>query len=198
MLSHGVPMILSGDEVGRSQRGNNNAYCQDNDISWFDWTLTETNAGLLRFFRLLIRLRADHPILRRETFGSSDEESLEPSVEWHGVALHQPDWSYESRTLAMHLHGCPNGSHEHIYLISNAHWEAHEFELPVVPGWCWVRVVDTSLAAPDDIAAPGREVELANSRRYAVGARSTVVLLGRPLSGNNSGTEPNLETEPRP
>jgi glycogen operon protein len=181
LLSHGVPMILSGDEVGRSQRGNNNAYCQDNELSWFDWTLTGTNASLLRFFRLLIRFRADHPVLRRETFGSSDEESLEPSVEWHGVALHQPDWSYESRTLAMHLHGCPNGSHENLYLISNAHWEAHEFELPVVPGWRWVRAVDTSLAAPDDIADPGREVELANPRRYAVGPRSTVVLLGRPL-----------------
>jgi len=182
LLSHGVPMILSGDEVGRSKRGNNNSYCQDNDLSWFDWTLTETNASLLRFFRLLIRFRAEHPILRRATFGSSGEDSLQPCVEWHGVALHQPDWSQNSRTLAMHLHGRPNGVYEHIYLISNAHWEAHEFELPVAAGWRWLRVVDTSLESPDDIAEPGAEKALPNPRQYCVGPRSTVVLVGQPLS----------------
>ncbi len=180
MLSHGVPMFRSGDEVGRSQRGNNNAYCQDNEQNWFDWTLTETNAGLLRFFRLLIGFRAEHPILRRETFASSEEDSLQPCVEWHGVALHQPDWSQDSRSLAAHLHGRPNGSQEHIYVISNAHWDAHEFELPVVSGWRWVRVVDTSLESPDDIAEPGREEALPNPRRYAVGPRCTVVLMGQP------------------
>jgi glycogen operon protein len=178
MLSHGVPMLLSGDEVGRTQRGNNNAYCQDNDISWFDWTLTERNAGLLRFFRLLIRFRREHAVLRRGTFASSDGDSGQPWVEWHGVALHQPDWSHDSRSLAMHLHGCPDCTQEHIYLISNAHWEAHEFELPVIPGWQWVRVVDTSFESSDDIAEPGEERTLSDPRSYAAGPRSTVVLLG--------------------
>jgi glycogen operon protein len=78
----------------------------------------------------------------------------------------------------MHLHGCPDGSHEHIYLISNAHWEAHEFELPVIPGWQWVRVVDTSFESPDDIAEPGEERTLSDPRSYAAGPRSTVVLMG--------------------
>jgi isoamylase len=126
----------------------------------------------------LIRFRGNTPILRRGTFASSDEDSGQPWVEWHGVALHQPDWSHDSRSLAMHLHGCPDGAHEHIYLISNAHWEAHEFELPVVPGWRWVRVVDTSLESPDDIAEPGQEPVILNSQSYAAGPRSTVVLMG--------------------
>jgi isoamylase len=180
MLSHGVPMLLAGDEVGRSQLGNNNAYCQDNDISWFDWTLTERNAGLLRFFRLLIRFRRDHPILRHGTFTSSGEDIGLPWVEWHGVGLHQPDWSPDSRTLAMHLHGRPDGALEHVYLISNAHWEAHEFELPVISGWRWVRVVDTNFDAPDDIAEPGQERPLSAPRHYMVGPRSTIVLMGQP------------------
>ena len=181
LLSRGVPMLLSGDEVGRSQRGNNNAYCQDNEISWFDWTLPERNAALLRFFRLLVRFRHDHPILRRGTFAGASEDCEQPRVQWHGVALHQPDWSRDSHTLAVHLHGCPDGVHDHVYMISNAHWEAHEFELPVAAGWRWVRVVDTSLESPDDIAEPGQERPLSNSRRYSVGPRSTVVLLGQPL-----------------
>jgi glycogen operon protein len=180
MLSHGVPMILAGDEVGRSQRGNNNAYCQDNDVGWFDWTLTERNAGLLRFFRTLIRFRRDHLILRRGTFAISDQDLGQPWVEWHGVRLHQPDWSDDSHTLAMHLHGRPDGMQEHIYLISNAHWEAHDFELPVVPGWRWVQVVDTSIESPGDIAEAGAERPLPDPRLYAAGPRSTVVLMGQP------------------
>lgn len=182
MFSHGVPMISAGDEVGQSLRGNNNAYCQDNELNWFDWTLTETNASLLRFFRLLIRFRMDHTILRRGTFAPNGVDSLQPRVDWHGVALYQPDWSQDSHTLAMHLHGRPNGAQEHIYLISNAHWEPHEFELPVASGWRWVRAVDTSLESPDDIAEPGREQELTNARRYTAGPRSTVVLMGTPHS----------------
>ena len=139
MVSQGVPMILAGDEVGRSQQGNNNAYCQDNELSWLEWDLLETNADLLRFFRLLLRLRRDHPLLRRGTFSPlANGES--PQVEWHGVRLHAPDWSYESRSLAMHLSGRPENRQDHIFLIANAHWEAHEFELPVLPGWGWIRV----------------------------------------------------------
>ncbi len=182
MVSHGVPMLLAGDEVGRTQGGNNNAYCQDSEVSWFDWTLAERNAGLLRFFRTLIRFRLDHPILRRGTFTSSGEVQGRPWVEWHGVGLHQPDWSAGSHSLGMHLHGRPDGKHEHVYLISNAHWEPHVFELPVVPEWRWVRVVDTSYDSPDDIAEAGSELALANQRGYGVGPRSTVLLLGQPAT----------------
>jgi isoamylase len=174
MLAQGVPMILSGDEVGRSQRGNNNAYCQDNEIGWFDWRLVEANADLLRFFRLLIRLRRNHALLRRATFSAGPVQ-----VDWHGVHLHQPDWSYESRSLAMHIHGRPDERQDHLYLIANAHWEAHEFELPVIPGWEWTRAIDTTLEAPSDIGAAGEETSLRNVQRYPVGPRSVVVLAGR-------------------
>ncbi len=174
LLAQGVPMISAGDEVGRSQHGNNNAYCQDNEIGWFDWRLAESNADLLRFFRLLIRFRRDHPLLRRAMFAAGPVQ-----VEWHGVRLHQPDLSHESRSLAMHFFGRPENSQDHIYLIANAHWEAHEFELPVLPGWEWLRVVDTSLASPSDIADPAAETALRNTPRYPVGPRSVVVLAGR-------------------
>ena len=189
-LSQGVPMILAGDELGRTQRGNNNAYCQDNELSWMDWSLTLTNSGLLRFFRLLIRFRRDHLILRRGTFSPSTR-SASPQVEWHGVRLHRPDWSYESRSLAMHLHGQPDSRRAHservvradntdrIYLIANAHWELHEFELPVVPGWEWVRAIDTSLDPPFDIADPDQAGITIDSQRYVVNPRSVVVLAGR-------------------
>jgi isoamylase len=158
LLSQGVPMLLAGDEAGRSQRGNNNAYCQDNEISWFNWRFVETNADLVRFFRLLIRLRRDHPLLRRATFSGGPVQ-----VEWHGVRLHQPDWSYESRALAMHVHGRVANRQDHIYLIANAHWEPHDFELPVVPGWEWTLAVDTSLEAPRDISDPETAEKLENA-----------------------------------
>ena len=177
MVSQGVPMILAGDEVGRSQRGNNNAYCQDNEISWFDWNLLETHADLLRFFRLLIRLRCDHPLLRRGTFSSPAAQT--PQVEWHGVRLHAPDWSYESRSLAMHLHGRPENRQDHFYVIANAHWEPHEFELPVLPGWEWIRSVDTSRDPPFDITDPSEPETLPDPLRYLVNPRSVVVLVGR-------------------
>jgi glycogen operon protein len=177
MLSQGVPMILAGDEVGRSQSGNNNAYCQDNEVSWFNWNLLESNADLLRFFRLLIRLRRDHPLLRRGTFSSLAGPNI-PRVEWHGVRLHAPDWSQESRSLAMHLHGPPENRQDHIYLIANAHWEPHEFELPGLPGWEWVRSVDTSRAPPCDITDPSEQEMLTDPLRYLVNPRSVVVLVG--------------------
>jgi len=178
MLSQGVPMILAGDEVGRSQRGNNNAYCQDNEISWFDWTLLHANADLFRFFRLLIQFRRDHALLRRGTFSSLPDPKA-PKVAWHGARLHAPDWSYESRSLAMHIHGRPENRQDHLYLIANAHWEPHEFELPVLAGWKWARCVDTSRESPLDIIEPDRPEGLPDQMRYLVQPRSVVVLVAQ-------------------
>ncbi|HYA17951.1 MAG TPA: glycogen debranching protein GlgX [Bryobacteraceae bacterium] len=180
MVSQGVPMIQAGDEAGRTQRGNNNAYCQDNEISWFDWSLPEKNAGLVRFFRLLIRLRREHPLLRRGTF-APEAGPAATRADWHGIHLHGPDWSHESRTLAMHLHGKPGDRQDHIYVIANAHWEAHEFELPVLPQWEWMRSVDTSREPPEDIREPGAEERLANAGKYPVAPRSVAVFVGREL-----------------
>jgi len=174
-MSQGVPMLLAGDELVRTQRGNNNAYCQDNEVSWVDWTLRERNADLVRFASRLIRFRKAHPSLRRRTF-FEDESS--PPVAWHGAKLGKPDWSPESRCLAMHL--LPANGDEPIYLIANAHWEARAFELARLgPGKSWRRFADTSLPPGEDALEPGSEVGVASPRSYLAGPRSVVVLVGR-------------------
>jgi isoamylase len=178
VLTHGVPMLLAGDELGRTQNGNNNAYCQDNEISWVNWKLAEQNADLLRFFRILISIRKRYKLMRKGTFSPNPKEG-DVRIDWHGVHLHQPDWSYESRSLAAHAHGIADGEQKNLYLATNAHWEPHTYELPVVPGWVWARMIDTSQPSPEDINEPGHEVVLANQHDVTVGPRSVVVLAGR-------------------
>jgi len=178
LLSAGTPMILAGDEFGRTQCGNNNAYCQDNEISWVDWRLLDTNADLFRFFKLLIGLRRTHPLLRREAF-DLDAERHTRHIAWHGVDIGKPDWSWESRSLAMHLYDSGGGDAEDIYFIANAHWEEHIFELPHLSERRWCRVIDTMQMPPHDIAEPGTEAVLTDQRRYVVGPRSVVVLMGK-------------------
>jgi glycogen operon protein len=174
-LSQGVPMLLAGDELGRSQGGNNNAYCQDNATSWLDWSLAETNAALFRFTQRLVRFRKAHRSLRRRSFF---EDDARPSVAWHGTKLAKPDWGPESRTLAMHILATPLD--EAIYLAANAHWEQQRFELPrLPPGKAWRRFVDTSLPPGDDALEPGSEAAVAAERGYTLGPRSVVVLVGR-------------------
>jgi glycogen operon protein len=174
-LSQGVPMLLAGDELGRSQRGNNNAYCQDNEVSWLDWSLAERNADLLLFTRRLVRFRKAHRSLRRRIFF---EDEARPAVAWHGTRLGRPDWSGDARTLAMHI--LPTPVDETIYLAANAHWEARVFELPRLPaGKSWRRFLDTSRAAGEDALEPGAEAPVTPERSYAVGPRSVVVLVGR-------------------
>ncbi len=176
LLSHGVPMILSGDEMGRTQRGNNNAYCQDNEISWIDWTLTEKNPDLVRFFQRLIGLRRKYPALRRESF-LPDGQGSTVSVEWHGIVPYQPDWSHASRTLAKCLRVImPNGESQSIYLIASAYTESLSFELPGLRERSWHRVLDTAFDSPRDIVDPGQEERLDDQGRYWVQPRSVVVL----------------------
>ncbi|VFN01561.1 MAG: glycogen operon protein [Candidatus Kentron sp. G] len=177
LLSHGVPMILGGDEMGRTQRGNNNAYCQDNEISWIDWELTQKNEDLVRFFQGLIRLRRACAALRRESF-LPDEQGSTVSVEWHGIVPYQPDWSHESRTLAKRMRVItPEGESESIYLIVSAYTESLSFELPSLKERSWHRVIDTALDSPQDIVDPGREERLDDQKRYWVQPRSVVVLI---------------------
>ena len=176
LMSQGVPMILAGDERGRTQLGNNNAYCQDNETNWVDWRLDDQGRSLLRFVRLLIDFRKRHPGLRRRGYLETGPEGW-PAFWWHGEQLNHADWSEESRALAMHL---PKSARDaDIYLIFNSHWDAKRFELPVLSGSRqWLRVVDTSLEAPDDIVEAGRETAI-QERLYRVGPRSAVVLLGQ-------------------
>ena len=180
-LARGVPMVVAGDEFGRSQQGNNNAYCQDNAISWLDWDAQRDNPSLLRFFRLLIAFRKGHGLLLHDSF--SLQQGHGPRMTWHGFKLGQPDWGEASHSLAMHLSGTvPQGRAEELFLIANAHWEAHEFELPRLEGQRWHRFVDTALSGDAAIAEHWRSHPL-DSPRYRAAARSVVVLVAGTVEG---------------
>jgi glycogen operon protein len=187
MSSQGVPMILGGDECGRTQRGNNNAYCQDNEVSWFDWTLLEKNHEIVRFAREAIHFRRNHPALTRHSFlvGRADGTSAESDISWHGLHVGAPDWSAESRLLAFMLLGAPHltlaeEDDDDIYVCFNMDVEARTCDLPPPrAGRSWHRAIDTSLASPEDIAPQGQEPRLTSQDRYRVHARSSIVLVAR-------------------
>lgn len=172
-------MLLYGDEVGRSQRGNNNGYCHET-LGDMDWDLLGGDESPLVFFQRLIEFRRAHNCLRRGSFVPMAGNPL-IRMDWHGTKLGQPDWSPESHSLLLHI--CelePAGIKDSVCLITNAHWLASEFELPKVEGHSWRRFIDTSLQTPDDIAEPGQELEIKEQSRYRAAPRSTVVLVGRP------------------
>ena len=170
-------MILAGDEMGRSQNGNNNAYCQDSEISWINWELSTENNELLRFFRLLIQFRTNCSAIRRVSFETDDDDFIS-SLEWHGIEPFKPDWSHHSLSLAKCT--CiktPEGVLQSSYLIVNASPKTLEFKLPHTDEQDWFRIVDTSLASPDDIVELENKKKLAHKDRYQVHARSVVLLL---------------------
>ncbi len=176
MLSLGLPMINMGDEVRRTQRGNNNAYCQDNETSWFDWTLLSKHADVHRFVQLLIarRLRRD---LRAERERLSLDDFLRASKHaWHGVKLLQPDWGPGSHTLAFGAELREEALQ--FYLICNAYWEAFDFELPGETEWR--RWIDTALDSPHDIV-DWQEASSVSGQTYKAAARSVVVLIHSPF-----------------
>jgi glycogen operon protein len=177
MLSLGLPMILMGDEVRRTQQGNNNPYCQDNETSWFDWTLVTKHADLHRFVRLLCErrlLRDDEP----EQWHLSLNQLLRRAKKaWHGVKLWQPDWSDSSHSLAFSVE--PLREKLSFHLMLNAYWEPLYFELPPAGGTngaVWQRWIDTALDSPHDIVEWQTAPPLPRST-YTAGPRSVVVLL---------------------
>jgi glycogen operon protein len=186
LLSAGTPMMLGGDEILRTQRGNNNAYCQDNDISWFDWSLRATNADFFEFVKKAIAFTRRFPALQRRDFfsGRDINHDLRPDIKWYGFGLDEPPWGDpECRTIAYQLDGAEAdaGAGDYLlFVILNASWNAHKIQLPD-PGAPrrWRRAVDTSLGTGEDFADEGREIPLDPSDHYVVGPRSTVVLLGQ-------------------
>jgi isoamylase len=198
LLALGTPMLLMGDEVRRTQRGNNNAYCQDNDISWLDWTLLEKNDGLKRFVKQLIHYR-----LHRHT---PEHHSLtlnqllhRAQVQWHGVKLNQPDWSYDSHSLAFSVQGLRGRLVFHFMM--NAYWDPLDFELPAIETAAledigdpddeprgglpdvpsaqqWRRWVDTSLESPDDICS-WNQAPVVQTSTYRTQSRSIAVLVNQ-------------------
>ena len=185
LLSHGIPMILSGDEVGRTQRGNNNTYCHDNDLNWFDWSLHEKHGDIYRFCKKMIGFRNRHKVLRPlDHFSNSDRGGGYPDISWHGTQAWNADWSDTSRVLAFMLssHHIPDhpGKVPFIYVAINSHWGGLPFELPMMPeGIRWHVFANTGLPSPDEICEPGEEILVEDQRSFLVGPRSLVVLIGK-------------------
>jgi len=179
MLSQGVPMVLGGDEIGRTQQGNNNAYCQDNEIGWLDWSLVEANADLLRYWRLLLAFRRANPTLWQPDFYTATPiRPGVPDVAWHGTRLHAPGWDDpQARALACTLGG-PAGAAD-LHVMMNMHWEPLDFDVPALDGRMWTQAIDTALPAGQDIRDPGSEPAVPGGT-YRVQARSIAVLASRP------------------
>ena len=176
LLSVGVPMILMGDEVRRTQYGNNNPYCQDNELNWFDWTLVERHGDILRFVKQIINRRLLRDVVHEEQRMSLNQLIHQAMHAWHGVRLNRPDWSPHSHSIAF---GADlRRDNLEIFMIMNAYWEPLEFELPESSGGGepWRRWIDTSLESPDDIAEWKHSPPISGSI-YRAGPRSTVVLL---------------------
>jgi isoamylase len=181
-LSQGVPMLLAGDEFLRTQRGNNNAWCQDNEISWLDWSLADKNADFLRFTQMLSALRRRHPALRRRTFfrGPGLDGHMTPDICWHGIEPGWPDFSPWSRSIAFTLDGSLTGREpdRDFYIVCNAWRELLGFRVPRAPsGRPWRRLVDTALPSPLDIVPDDEGPQVAADSRYNVAPHALVVLM---------------------
>jgi isoamylase len=176
MLSLGLPMFAMGDEVRRTQHGNNNPYCQDNESNWFDWSLVTKNADVHRFVKLLIArrlLRDTGPERRRMTLTQLISGATK---NWHGTKLHQPDWSDQSHSVAFSVELKRAGLL--VDFIFNAYWEPLEFQLPRLQGsegGSWRRWIDTFLETPQDIV-PWQEAPSVSGHTYRAGPRSVIVL----------------------
>jgi isoamylase len=179
-LSQGIPMLLAGDEVLRTQQGNNNTWCQDNPLGWFDWSLVERNADMLRFVRGLIGLRKRHANLRLRHFlsGQARNGSESPDVVWHGTKLGDPPWDDpRARVLAFTL-ARAHQDEDLLHVLVNMHAEAQRFEIPSAEQGRWYSALDTARASPTDVIAPDDQIAI-ETTSLLVRARSIQVLEGR-------------------
>jgi glycogen operon protein len=171
-LSRGVPMLLGGDEFRRSQLGNNNAYCQDNRVSWFDWTLTARNARLVRFVRGLISLRKRYEVLRADGFYTLAQ------IDWIGAEGAPPDWNGPKNRIGCAIRA-DAGQQLLLCILANATLERCWFPVPSLHSNRWCIAVDTAAEPPLDMPEEGNETPLPNSSEVALPPRSIVVLVGR-------------------
>jgi glycogen operon protein len=185
LVSQGVPMLLAGDEVLRTQEGNNNAYCQDNQIGWFDWNLVETNRDMLRFTREMIALRKRHRALRRRHFLSGKPgtgRAGQRDVVWHGARGGPPRWDdAKSQVLGCTLAGQEDDEGD-LHIMLNMSARMVRLMVPPARGQQWFRAVDTSVPSPGDIVRPDDQ-QAFTGPSYPVDARSVVVLESRPEAG---------------
>jgi glycogen operon protein len=172
----GVPMILMGDEMRRTQQGNNNAYCQDNEINWLDWNLLGKHSDIHRYVKQMIRLRLSLAVFQ-EDHGLSLNQLLQMAeIDWHGIKLNQPDWTDHSHSLAFTV----RGRKELFHIIFNAYREALKFELPTSPAdpqAAWRRIIDTFQESPEDICNMA-EAPPVGKQTYLAQPHSVVLLAG--------------------
>ena len=190
MLSLGMPMILMGDEVRRTQRGNNNAYCLDNEANWFDWTLVKRHADLRRFVTLLNERRLFRNIEFERQRITLEDLLRRARFSWHGTRLGRPDWGDASHTIAL----CVEMQRDQLllHIILNAYWEALDFELPAgETAGAWRRWIDTALDPPADIT-PWRQAPEIAGRHYRAESRSVAVLFA-PLRNGAAGLANELQ-----
>ncbi|MCF0040607.1 glycogen debranching protein GlgX [Dyadobacter fanqingshengii] len=186
MVSQGVPMILSGDEVGVTKSGNNNTYCHDNELNWLDWSLMEKNSDIFYFAQRITRFRRAHPVLRSRThFQHKDYVgSGFADITFHGTQAWHPDFSSSSRCIAFMLDGAHAKSgtiqDDSIYIAMNSHYDALYYELPPLPnGKTWHLAVNTDMPSGEDIYDIAKEPKLEDQGRFLVGGRATVILVGK-------------------
>jgi len=187
LLSEGTPMLLGGDEFRRSQGGNNNAYCQDNALSWHDFGLAERHSDLLRFVRELVAFRLRHPAFRRPEFftGKDGDYNAIPDIVWYDEVGKSPDWARIERLIAWRIDGSradiiADRDDNDFCVICNAWPGSRVFEIHPAPlGKLWARVIDTALPSPYDLAAPGGEEILDPQSTYRLEGRSLVLLMSK-------------------
>ncbi|MCL1993244.1 MAG: glycogen debranching protein GlgX [Spirochaetes bacterium] len=193
LISLGTPMLLGGDEFARTQGGNNNAYCQDNEMSWYDWSLLKKNDKLYRFVKEMIAFRLRHPGLMRSEFftGKSGVYDAIPDISWFDEKGRTIDWENPGSLLAMRVEGTNAAKMEDrdgndFYIMFNASTDVSNFRIAEAPGKkAWLRAVDTSLISPNDILIPGEEKALTSPRSYKVKARSMVILISKELGAGD-------------
>lgn len=196
-LSQGTPLLLAGDEFGNSKSGNNNAYCQDNEISWLNWNQIKNNENIWRFARHLIAFRKAHPVLHMEKEAMNMDHLAcgHPDVSFHGVKAWRPEYENFRRQLGVLYCGeygkKPDGTcDDYLFVMYNMHWEPHEFGPPRLPkNRSWHVAVDTSLDGINGYYEEGKEPLMEDQSRYVVSPRSIVVLIGILHEAASSGGE---------
>jgi Type II secretory pathway, pullulanase PulA and related glycosidases len=185
MFSAGTSMILGGDEFMCTQHGNNNAYCQDNSLNWFDWNRVNENQDMVDFWRKTIALARKYPVLQSRKFldGADRNGNGIPDISWFGTDGYSPRWNNsEARTLCYMLDGSeehsPVGDYQ-LFIILNADYQMQGVTLPTLSGKKWFRVIYSGLAAGSDFAKEGQEVMIMPTDVYIANPRSTVVLLAK-------------------
>jgi len=189
MISLGTPMILGGDEMGRTQQGNNNAYCQDNEISWYDWSLLEKNDKVFRFAKEIIAFRLRHPGFMRPEFYTGRDGSYNaiPDITWFDELGKTPDWDNIGSCMALRMDGSKANAlvdrdDNDFFIMFNSASKRVLFSVCTpMPGKHWVRAVDTALPSPEDVLLPGTEKALTYQNRYVVQARSMAILISKQL-----------------